>query len=254
MDRWCCPDVGTESTPPRVVQVLQIDTELAPTDKEEPEETATVRADEVQGDAQNTDQSTSCRRKMLHHYLELFFHWLGCTAARHPRRLIAIATVSVAGIGWGMAYLQVNSDYETTWIPQRTQAWEDRTALYSFFQRPPRVEQVILMAHETAATQAAMQEALQLHSDIVSLQGYDDLCLRAQASMPCMVQSVLGVWNYSANTIASANVSADLSNVPLIDLQTGATLVPEVKAVCLCTHDHPALGTLSDIMCACRQS
>ena len=191
-------------TPPIVIEM----SEEVENEAWKPERTQiTSSSEEMDVDSASYDDVDSTLftfRKWFHSKLEDGFEAIARFASQWPHAVIFFGLVVTMICGLGILNLRVITDYEQTWIPRHTEAWDHRTIFYSHFERPPRVETIVLVAKIDGGSSAALLEALSLHQEIIEITGFESLCLRPYLAGPCTYSSVFGIWNYSASTIAGS--------------------------------------------------
>jgi len=114
----------------------------------------------------------------------------------------------------GFMSFEEESRSENLWVPKDTKAQDDLKMYSSYFPREGRINQVILEAkgNENVFSKTVLLEAMDIHLSIMDLSVEDsegtkhtlvDLCIIKDegASQPCMITSILDLWNYDKETL-----------------------------------------------------
>uniref|UniRef100_A0A7S1VTJ9 SSD domain-containing protein n=1 Tax=Sexangularia sp. CB-2014 TaxID=1486929 RepID=A0A7S1VTJ9_9EUKA len=151
----------------------------------------------------------------VQHAFGRFFYKVGLIVARHPWLTILLAVLIAGGAGSGFARLESESRADKLWVPQGTEAFDNRDFIEETFAAGPRVNIVTLVSTGNILSLDGLTTAFAVYDDIAALQGtvngtdytFDDLCVRRGAS--CQQASFLSQFEYNSSYFESLNFATD---------------------------------------------
>jgi len=156
------------------------------------------------------------------------YGWVGLKVGPRPRWTIAACCVLTALCGIGFLRWTTENRPEKLWVPQNTEAQDEKDQYDSFFGSTSRVNQIIVQAsdndndNDNVLTKELLVTTMKMHIDIASRSStvddveyiLVDLCAKAGGSCAngsvegvcqCLVTSVLSRWNFDLETIEADN-------------------------------------------------
>jgi PAS domain S-box-containing protein len=163
-------------------------------------------------------ESHGCIATVSHkvqHGFARFFYRLGLLVARHPWATIAIALVVAGAAGSGFGRLTSESRADRLWVPQGTEAFEDREFIEATFAAGARIDVVTLVSTGNILSVDGITTAFEYYDTVAELEGeYDganytwgDLCVRRGPT--CQQSSFLSQFQYNSSYFESLNFGSD---------------------------------------------
>lgn len=149
------------------------------------------------------------------------FHTLGSYVGSMPRKTIAASIILAVLMGYGFSSWETENRNEKLWIPQDTTAAIETEMYEGYFPSSSRFNQLILQSSSSennVLSKDSLEEAMALHKKIETgvvviddmNKTFADICTQAGGSCAtpsldgicsCLVESILGQWNYDLETL-----------------------------------------------------
>ena len=125
----------------------------------------------------------------------------------HPLITIVLSLVLISICSSGLAFIQVENRSEKLYIPQHSESIENmkKAGRYGFYRPSRKAEIIILQSGGNVLKQECFRDALKLHELIISIPGYEEICLPNIQSDPmaavsfCQREEPLWMFNYTSN-------------------------------------------------------
>jgi hypothetical protein len=144
------------------------------------------------------------------------FKRLGRWVGGNPCGTIAGSLVVVIACAAGIVKMESDTSYDL-WYPHKSDAYADKKYIEKYFRMDNRVERVMMVEKNKggALTAPALKEAIEFHA-ILADSTYDDMCVRAFVGGPCVVHSLLSLWDFNSTILAQdRNIVSTLLGRPL---------------------------------------
>ena len=145
----------------------------------------------------------------LHNGLEIIFQKVAEVVGSMPLLTMALSFVVVAVLATGLHKYRMEKRSDRLFIPQGSRSITDLDKASQYFTLKFRVEEMILekIGSNNVIHDEVFQEALKLHTNVIALEEYDNLCLGKSLGTNCLSTSlnILEVFKYNASNMVNCS-------------------------------------------------
>ena len=135
------------------------------------------------------------------------FAWLGEAIGLHPVITIAVGLVVLGAFASGFAFMKTENRTEKLYVPKSSESVKnlEKAGDYGFYRPSRQAEVIILRSGGNVLNEACFRDALKLHKLVISIPGYQDVCLPNIKTDPfasfsfCEREEPLWIFNYTSN-------------------------------------------------------
>lgn len=153
-----------------------------------------------------------CRR--INHKLDGLFTKLGFVISKRPLLTIIAGVLICLLFTAGFVRYRLVQRSEDLYLPQNSQALKDLQRVEEHFPMRLKTESFIILPCESnkfAITDEIFRVALEIHQRIISIPGFEDVCIKNPQRKTCVYMSPLEFFDY--DIMKMQNVSATLNKV-----------------------------------------
>ena len=159
-----------------------------------------------------TKWASLCRH--INHTLEGLFTRLGFVISKRPLPTIIVGLLLCLLLTAGFSQYRLIQRSEDLYLPQSSQALKDLNRVEEHFPMRYKMESFIILPRKgnpLALTDEIFRTALEIHEGIISIPGFEDVCVKNPRSQTCIYLSPLEFFDYDTNKMD--NVSETLNMI-----------------------------------------
>ena len=162
-----------------------------------------------------------------------FYYHVGYQVASRPYLAIVMGIITSVLLGLGFLRFHEVNRVEKLYIPQQSQAMKDLNRGSEHFLLKARPEEFILKYEndQSVLEPQIFKSALDIHNDIININGLNDICIKVELHHKCFTQSPLALFNFTKeqmNNVKQILTKYINSNNSLLNGRSWRMLYPNI--------------------------